>query len=280
MRRTISWSKITAIVAAVLVSGSAGVRRRKLIGTLAASAVRRTPITRIREIYATGTQTTPSLKSMAEHDSRDGSNAQRVAAIFAATLPPGGKTGVGATTTMVNWSPEREEGSLVGPVAAWPHANENSGRRVPYVHIGSATTGVFCRGNNNDVQSGPTLPFLSCRAVPRAVALVTNPPIARTLRRTKARRSPPWQCCACGSRAALNRKYARAVGAVGAVPMGGRAAGGCPDVGRSICCSDRPDPSIHGLTGGRLPTYRSTTMRGSCSTMPTHRPSSETAVAN
>ena len=43
--------------------------------------------------------------------------------------------------------------------------------------LAGATTGVFCRGNNNDVQSGPTPPFLSCRAVPEGCrALVTNPP--------------------------------------------------------------------------------------------------------
>jgi hypothetical protein len=54
-------SKITAILAAALVLGSAGVRRRKPTGTMAGKRPTRTPTIRIREISATGTQTTPSL---------------------------------------------------------------------------------------------------------------------------------------------------------------------------------------------------------------------------
>ena len=91
----------------------------------------------------------------------------------------------------------------------------------------------------------PGVDFLSCRARARGLSGARH---ESALWRQHSVGQRPGEvlhgnAALCGSRAALNRKYARAVGAVGAVPMGGRAAGGCPDVGRSICCSDRPDPS-------------------------------------
>ena len=51
-------SKITAVLAAALVLGSAGAA---LAGTPAGKRPTRTPTIRTREISATGTQTTPSL---------------------------------------------------------------------------------------------------------------------------------------------------------------------------------------------------------------------------
>jgi hypothetical protein len=43
----------------------------------------------------------------------------------------------------------------------------------------------------------PGVDFLSCLAVPDSCrALITNPPMAATDGRTKARRDPRWQCCA------------------------------------------------------------------------------------
>ena len=95
-------SKISAILAAALVSGLRVLRLRKPTGKLAGKRPTRTPTIRTREISATGTQTTPSLTHLLGRcltvllrtkillephwfvspcDSKNGSDAQRVAAI-------------------------------------------------------------------------------------------------------------------------------------------------------------------------------------------------------
>ena len=96
---------------------------------------------------------------MAGHDSRDGSNAQRVAAIFRCNSAAGRK----------NWGwGNNNDGQLVAgagggfakldPSPPGPTPTKIAAGAYHTCILAGATTGVFCRGNNNDVQSGPTPP--------------------------------------------------------------------------------------------------------------------------